>query len=220
MLDDYNELLFVETLLKKVGFDCMGLQSEQKIADTLLAFNPQLLITEAAGRKVNGYHIAQKLKKKKGLPQQLLIVNPTDRLDDDELRRLEIGGAIHRPVHPNELSEQLGRLLSADVTALKEKFQRLGLFQDRKSEDRARVISGKGEPKQLAVLKESPLTDDDRALRGRKAIESLPEPRIHGLDRKQVVQQVKEFRIRENDSEIQEIDEERMDFAKQLFKRS
>ena len=74
-------------------------------------------------------------------------------------------------------------------------------------------------PKQVVQLKESPLNEDDRSLRGRKAIEDLPHPNVDGINRKLVVDQVKEFRSREDDPEIEAIDEERSAFTKQLFKR-
>jgi hypothetical protein len=118
------------------------------------------------------------------------------------------------------LAETVGQILGIDVAILKEKFQKLGLFQDKKGDDKVKIVSGRlPPPKQLAQLKESVLTDDDRSLRGRKAIEQLPDPHVDGLNRKQVVDQVKEFRSREDDPEIQEIDEERQSFVKQLFKR-
>ncbi len=221
VLEDYNELLFVETLLKKVGFDCLGLQSEQKIADSLLSFNPHLLISEGYGRKISGFQIAQKLKKNKNHPKQMIIVGAGDKVDPAEMDQWEISGKLTRPVHPVELSEVLGRVLGLDPNLLKEKFQKLGLFQDKKSDDKLKIVSGRVPPaKQLVHLKESPLNDDDRSLRGRKAIEDLPQPEVDGIDNKQVSQQIKEFRSREDDPEIKEIDAERFSFTKQLFKRT
>lgn len=221
VLEDYNELLFVETLLKKVGFDSMGLQAESKIADALISFNPQMLITEGRGRKINGFQIAQKIKKSKGFPKHLVIVGGHEKFSAEELAKSDIAGTLIRPVHPVELSESIGHHLGIDPEILKDKFQKLGLFQDKKGQDKFRIVSGRGNgPKQMVTLKESPLTDDDRALRGRKAIEDLPDPKANGLNRKLVQQQVKDFRSREDDPEIRDIDEERFAFARQLFKRS
>ena len=73
VMEDYNEMVFVETVLKKIGFDCMGLQNDVAINDKILGFSPALLIADGFGRKTNGLLLCQKIKRTKGFPKIILV---------------------------------------------------------------------------------------------------------------------------------------------------
>jgi DNA-binding response OmpR family regulator len=62
-MEDYNEMVFVETILKKIGFDCTGVQNDNNLADKILSFSPHLIIGDGMGRKINGIGLSQKIKK-------------------------------------------------------------------------------------------------------------------------------------------------------------
>ena len=48
--DDYNELMFLETFFKKMGFDVIGIQKPQFVEKTVLGFIPQLFIVSYPSR--------------------------------------------------------------------------------------------------------------------------------------------------------------------------
>lgn len=217
-------MVFVETILKKIGFDCMGLQNDSNINDKILSFGPALIISDAFGRKVNGLQLSMKLKRVRGYPKVVLILNPKEEISDDDKDRLQVDGLIKRPVHPLSLIETICTLLQIDEKTLKKKLEKLGLFQE-EQKDKLNIISGKNndsgtaEHETYVHLKSSSLSDKERAQKFQAALDELPKTKIDGIKRKQVLEQVAEFRNRESDPEIQDIDKERFAFVKALFKK-
>lgn len=219
VMEDYSEMVFVETILKKLGFDCIGAQNETGLADKILGFTPHLVIADAFGKKVGGLQLGQKIKKIKGYPKLMLVLTPPQRVDQDDMQRLNVDSTINRPIHPADLLKSIGQVLDLDTQLLKKKMEKMGLFQEETKEGMQIVSGAVAVPKQeLQHLKETTRPETQRVASYEKYLNELPEPSIDGLNRKNVVEQVKEFRSRENDPEIKEIDEERMAFAKALFR--
>lgn len=221
VMEDYNEMVFVETVLKKIGFDCMGVQNDNSIADKVLSFSPALIIADGFGRKINGLLLCQKLKRPKGLPKIFLVMTPPENVNDEDCQRLRIDGLINRPIHPVEMLEEIARVLELDIKALLQKLDKLGLFQDA-AKDKLQIVKGKVNkvpPTQIVQLKESSMTIEKRMEKYQEHLAHLPQTDVDGINRKKVVEQIKDFRSREDDSEIREIDEERSAFVKALFRR-
>ena len=222
VLEDYNELIFAETLLKKMGFDCIGLQSESGLADKIMGFSPHLVLTEGFGQRFNGMQMSQKTKRTRGLPKFLLILNRDKTIDETDRQRLMIDEVMARPVHPVDLIEKVGGVLGLDVGALKDRMQKLGLFQEA-AKEKLTVVTGKiatsPSTREVTRLKETSLSSEERSRKFRKAVEELPVPTKDGLDRKKVIEQTRDFRARESDRELQAIDEERHAFVKALFRK-
>lgn len=219
ILEDYNELVFAETVLKKMGFDALGLQSESQIYDKILGFSPHLIISEGVGRKINGLTVSHKTKRVRGLPKFVLVLNPQDHIEVSDLERLQIDYTFFRPLHPSALIDGVANVLGLDADSLQQKLKKLGLFQE-PSKERFQIVSNRGGATEYeANFKNTTMSPEERELRFKKGLGDLPEPEVNGLDHQKVQEQTKEFRIRENDPEIHAIDDERQAFVRALFKK-
>src|SRR5262245_13824695 len=103
VIDDYGELLFLQTLLKKLGFDVDGIQNERHFEESCLSLNPDVIIASAKGKRVNGLEIAEGLRKVRGFPKILLLAANTivERLRGLQLAHID--GVLESPVSAIQL---------------------------------------------------------------------------------------------------------------------
>ncbi len=119
-IEDFNELLFCETILKKVGFDTQSFQTDLAISEGIITFNPDLLIMSATGNRVNGVAYLSKLKtKSKNLP--VILVGPRSRLNVSDK---QIVALLEPPLSPRILIEVLSNLFDLDEDSLLMKYEK------------------------------------------------------------------------------------------------
>lgn len=125
VIDDYNELIYLQTILRKIGFDVEGLQNVKKYSELSLGFNPQVLIASAFGKKVNGLEFASTLHRVRGLPKIILLQTPEQPVPKPDIAALNIDLVLDSPVNPTALITGLASVANVDEAALHEKFKRL-----------------------------------------------------------------------------------------------
>ncbi|MBX9766753.1 MAG: hypothetical protein K2X47_05730 [Bdellovibrionales bacterium] len=222
VIEGFNELAYTETLLKKVGFDCTGTQNELGIAEKILSFRPQVMLATSRGRKVKGETLMERLSAKGLHLPQLILLASDQSLSEFEKSHSRAQQVLISPVSPVQLIEALAVALELDSATLIKKMGRdldpsmvenklefyvkggAGPLEENAGVANANVASGvppisrsKRDPS--AILKNLPTTPG-------------------GLDRRLVEAQTQDFRKREKDADIKEIDEERQEFVKTLFK--
>lgn len=124
VIDDYNELISLQTLLKKMGFDVEGLQNQKKYPDVSLGFNPQILITTSYGKKVDGLLLAQSINKRRGLPK-ILALKTDNTYTQDDFERSGVDLVLDSPVDPKKLISAMANLGGIDESVLLDKFSRI-----------------------------------------------------------------------------------------------
>ncbi len=125
VIDDYNELIYLQTLLKKLGFDVEGLQNQKKYTDLSLGFNPHLLITTAKGKKVDGLALARSVHKRRGLPKIVALVSGDETVPPHEAEACGIDQVLESPINPKKLILALSTLGNLDETALMDKYSKI-----------------------------------------------------------------------------------------------
>lgn len=122
VIDDYNELLFLERLLRKIGFDVDGLQNPRKFSDVCLGFNPQVIIVTMLGKTVNGISLSQKVNKRgDGFPYIIALQDPHQGYSMDELSDTGIDELIETPINVKKLLKVLSEVGSVDFDTLVDK---------------------------------------------------------------------------------------------------
>lgn len=125
VLDDYNELIYLQTILRKIGIDVEGLQNVKKYEELSLGFNPQVLITSAFGKKVNGLEFIKNLHRVRGFPR-LIVLTTSDRpLSKEEAEATPVDQFMQSPVNPKNLIMSLAQLGNVDEKSLLDKFEKL-----------------------------------------------------------------------------------------------
>ena len=125
LIDDYNELLYLQTVLKKIGFDVEGLNSQKKYSDASLGFNPQILVASAKGKKVDALSLGQTIRRHRGFPKIIALKRPGVSLSDDEMEASGIDLAVDSPVNIKKLVEKLADLGNVDQESFMKKLDKL-----------------------------------------------------------------------------------------------
>jgi len=230
MIDDYGELLYLQTLLKKLGFDVDGIQNERQFEDTFLALNPEVIVATAVGKRVNGVAMAEQLNRVRGLPKVVLIA-PAPQMEKLGGRQIEnVDAILQSPVSPNHLLVTLAETNSLDKDHLLEKYRKLksSLSPERESDlqilnrdlDQGGVNeSPMGRVTSKVSLVPSSLGDQERRDRFKKSLDLLERPQTQHFPREKVIGYHREIRATENDEDIADLEAERQDFARKLFRR-
>jgi CheY-like chemotaxis protein len=125
VIDDYNELIYLQTLLKKLGFDVEGLQNQKKYADLSLGFNPQILIATARGRKVDGLQLAQSIIKRRGIPKIIVLKNSDQSFGEGAFDQIGVDTVLESPINPKKLIHAIAELGGVDENPLLEKYSKM-----------------------------------------------------------------------------------------------
>jgi DNA-binding response OmpR family regulator len=221
-IEDYNELIFFETLLKKVGFDVVGVQNDIVISEKLMSFNPELMIVTSQGTRVNGAKAMARLKSKGNLPRTI-FVNPRGKktISPDKA----VVAILDSPVSPRSLIELVASLLNLDEDLLMEKYEKArGIDLDKEGDI---LVQDKGYEIEAAdsivKFKERVFKSEEKnrkRVQGYKQVaEQTKLPPYQGPKKALVIEQVKDFRKEEKEGLYTSIDEERIAFAKALTRK-
>lgn len=222
VLEDYGEMMFLQTVLKKIGFDVDAIQNPRSFEEHLLRMNPDLLLMTAHGKKVHGLQLAKTTKKVRGLPYIILLHN-AGAIEED----IAVNRWLPSPTGAVMLLDAIADVCGLNKQILQEKFQRLKLTEA--EAEKARVLKpneetgpsldrGAGDG-HFGVLANSTMSDADRKSRYQKFLSNQSMPTEHGYSVKQVQEQVKALRKDENAAELEDLERERRLFVEHLFKK-
>jgi DNA-binding response OmpR family regulator len=152
VIDDYNELLYLQTLLKKLGFDTEGLQNTKKYADVSLGFNPHVLIATAQGRKVNGIDLIRTIHKNRGFPKIIALHSSEAPINEDDVKGLGIDLILESPTSAKKLILGLASVCDLDQTLLLEKYNKIKTSMNENPADEEMLVASYDETgKEIAV---------------------------------------------------------------------
>jgi DNA-binding response OmpR family regulator len=202
-LEDYNELLFVETLLKKIGFDVDSVRNEFTLAEKLLAQSPDLVIATGDGLKINGQRVSKKVKRK-GLHAKLLLLFTREKmLSENVLDGMLADAALETPLNPRRVLTAICQLTGADVDAVIAKFDKLpiGKNLDKNDPQSSSVKKSGREEKYLEFLK------------------NVPPSKQEMFSKKAVHDELKEIQKFEQEQNNLDLENKRKEFVTSLFKK-
>ena len=237
VIEGFNELAYMETLLKKVGFDCTGTQNELGLSEKILSFRPHAMLATCRGRKVKGETLMERLASKGlQLPRLILLASAEARVTEFEKSHSRAHHVLISPISPGQLIQALASSLEMDSESLMKKLGRDLDPSITKEKLEFYVKGGSGPleenapqgPTEFEALKKrsSGAEVDGRGAGGgskkpkrdpSELLKNLPDT-PGGLNRKLVESQTADFRKREQDADIRLIDEERQKFVERLFK--
>lgn len=123
--EDYADLMAVESSLKKVGFDVIGLSSEYAVAEQILAFNPDLVVGSGKGGKVSSLGVGKRLKEMTRWQGKSVLIFPANyKPNPQELIKIRVDMVLEAPVAPLRLVQVVGKILGHDEAVLLERLNK------------------------------------------------------------------------------------------------
>ncbi len=126
VVDEYTELVTLENLLRRLGFDVLSLGKEVLVADALLRFVPDIVIMTVKGKSVDGARLAAKLKKLSPPPKVVFLYAPLS--DSDDLTPEVRGFAdafLMLPSQPTSTIKAVADLAGLDAQILLDKYGKI-----------------------------------------------------------------------------------------------
>ncbi|MGE3759396.1 MAG: hypothetical protein AB7H97_16655, partial [Pseudobdellovibrionaceae bacterium] len=126
ILEDFNEMTFMESALKKVGFDTMGLLNETNLPDKMMIFNPSVVLSRGRGNRLSGLGVAKKVREmKKSEAKVALIFAPDAKPQPQELMGIRLDVILETPLNLARTVEVLARLCNIDAAPMLEKLNKI-----------------------------------------------------------------------------------------------
>lgn len=120
--DNFQELTAVELMLKKIGFDVLGITSEFSLAEQLLAFNPQIVIGQGKSPKISTAGVGKRLRESlRWDGQSILIFFPNSKPQPTEILKMRMDVGLEHPVTPTQLVQVIAQLAGLDANQLLDK---------------------------------------------------------------------------------------------------
>lgn len=124
--ENYNNLISVETSLKKIGFDVLGITNEYSLSEKILSFNPDLILAsgEATG-KVKTQTIGEKLREiTRWQGKVILVFSENQDPTPEDLIRVRADQVLVEPVAIPTLLTTIAMLMRLDARVLLERLMR------------------------------------------------------------------------------------------------
>ena len=223
LTEDFNEMTFLETLLKKLGFDSMGIQNPSQAQEKALSMNPEMLILSDFIKGQSTHQILESLVEYR--PNMLVLLMKTDMKSKTAHVAEFVNKELKSPVDPVEFIQSVCAVGKLNTEQYLEKFYKLGLFKGAPGAAEAITVSGKVKtaPDTQFVRSLKGLAQDkggnERKKRFAEQVKTLSEPKVQNVDHKIAVKEGQEYRQRTHDAEIKKIDEQRKNFVTALFKK-
>lgn len=145
LIEDYNELLFLETFLKKIGFDVLSTQKYQKIDDMILGFAPSLFIVSFPFKSGSLESLMEKWRLSISGPfnAPILALSKPTKSTNEQLALDLFDAHITSPIQFKEAIEMIASLLGQDVESLVAKWQSMRQTVNSKQDKSNEILHGK-----------------------------------------------------------------------------
>lgn len=221
VIEDYTERMYLQTVLKKIGFDVDSIAHSRGLDEGLLRLNPEILLMTATSHQVNGLELAREVLRRRDPPHIILILVSGSR-------PMEAPPNIHfieSPVAPPLLLDMISDLTSIDRELLRDKYAKLRAKAAQDPKSRELNLPDFGSEPELskssfapsANLEPSSLSSEDRAQRYASFLNKEKKP-MRGFSVKAVEDQVKALRAAQSPETDSDLEKQRKEFVRQLFK--
>ncbi len=123
VIDEFNELVGLETLFRRLGFDVLSLGREATVQEAILGFPPDLIIATGRGRQVDGLTLASRLKFH-GTRPRVVVLLPREAMTGG-FRSDLIDAIIETPFDPRTALKAVCRLLQLPPDPILEKYSKI-----------------------------------------------------------------------------------------------
>lgn len=225
ILEDFNELQFLESILKKVGLDTMGLLNDTSLADKVMIFNPTVVVAHGRGARVSGLAIAKKMREIKTESKVVLIFPADAKPAPHEVMGVRLDAILESPLNLTRLIEVLAKTASLDAKPMLEKLEKIANSLGNAPTGWSSHTNTAMDPTQGVSRSQSSLEASQQGkARSHRMKQILAEnkdfrPEQTVFDRKDLKKRQKEMSKEWDADKLAELDEERRQFTEALFNR-
>lgn len=213
LLEDYGELMFLQTILKKIGFDVEAQQNAHAFQEGLLRINPDVVIMTAFGKKVRGVDLSPTVRKTRDVPHVVLLHATSQAA-------VPVAGVdrwLPTPIGALKLVDAIAELCELDQALLRDKFNRIQLHEV--EAETKRRIESPAEADPEAFQNTSSVSTEERQARFKSFLKDQPALPARSFQLKDIQAEVKRLRAQESPAEAADLERERKEFVAHLFRK-
>lgn len=143
VIDDFNELVGLEKLFRRLGFDVLSLGRDATVGEVVLYFPPDLCIASFKGKNVDGTRLRGKLRKSNSDVKLVVLLPQGMTLSETDVQAAEVDAVIETPFDPVSALRLVAKMMRLNVDEIESKYQK--------------IVSAKlFQPDELRIVKSSP----------------------------------------------------------------
>jgi len=209
-VEDFGEMVYLQILLNKIGFDVGTVKNPKALTDSLYKLNPEIVVLTARGKRVIGSELS--VQTKKVVPKaKVILLAPSSvhgQLTKSEVANAE--GVLETPVNPPAFLEMIARLGNLNSDQLLEKYKKVIPQLPTDANSAITIVSGSAEAQPEVMEVKS------KESRYKKFLTLSEPPKAQSFSRQKIVEIVKEIRSEAKDPNLEQ---ERSAFIEALFKK-
>ncbi len=124
IIDEYRELIALETFFRRLGFDVLSIGKDLLLNDALLRFHPDLVMSSHKGRMVDGMKVASRLRHLTPSPRVVLVIHSGSAIAIDKEQEQSIDAVIEFPAPADKIITVVAKLLGLDDQPLIVKYRK------------------------------------------------------------------------------------------------
>ncbi|HWU44757.1 MAG TPA: hypothetical protein VN132_15000 [Bdellovibrio sp.] len=160
--EDYADLMSVESTLKKVGFDVIGLSSEYSVAEQIVSFNPDVVVGSGRGGKVSSLGVGKRLKEMARWQGKVVLIFPANlKPSPQELIKIRVDMILEAPVQALRLLQVLAKMLGHDEAQLLERLNKAS-HMDASGKPGVSAVGGKFSTDEEAIVVRGTVEDENK----------------------------------------------------------
>lgn len=130
VIDEFTELVGLETLFRRLGFDVLSVGRESAVQEAILGFPPDLVIATGNGRFVEGLTLSSRVKFGPHRPKIVVLVPATEGAEASaKLKSLvassPVDAAIETPFEPRVALKVVCKIMQLPPEPVLEKYSKI-----------------------------------------------------------------------------------------------
>jgi hypothetical protein len=154
VIDEIQQLVGLETFLRRLGFDVLSLSKDSTVTDSLLGFQPEIAIVSRQGRNVDGVKVAQKLKRSMTPPPRIALCYSGLQPNLSTEEQKSIDALMEIPAAGESAIRLLAQLSGLKVEPLLEKYRKFATAKLTKDEQIVIIAGAITQPTSSAAVTE------------------------------------------------------------------
>ncbi len=125
VIDEYKELVALENLLRRLGFDVLSVGKDILVNDALVRFVPEIVIATLKGRAVDGIKVSMRVRRQTPSPLVAFLTAADNATNLSQEQKLYMDALILLPLQPQTVIRTIAQMAQLDPGPLIGKFQKM-----------------------------------------------------------------------------------------------